>query len=72
MNLVAISDRAKAVLSIEQERMRLWHESSDISQKQMAVIVEFSQKMLDFSRSQSLILGQMTALDALEEKLVQK
>lgn len=66
---VLISERAMAILALEDERRELWRQAQEVSARQMHATATFAGNMLRMSGEHAAILAKMAAIDETEGKL---
>jgi len=72
MTKVTISDAAKALCALEEERKKLWEEAQEVSHAQCKLMADTSCEMLRLSGKHAVILDRMMKLDDVSVEIRKK
>lgn len=67
---ITISDQARAIHALEEERKCLYVQSRSLSEKQVKLAEEFKQEIIMLSTSQRNVMRMMVAIDDNMKKLL--
>jgi hypothetical protein len=67
--MVSISDRAKALIALESERVLLYARARRVSNRQQALIEDTSRRMRELSNDHHLILAKLAEIEYVSNQI---